>query len=123
MAADGPSDRPCAFFRDAAVRAFAVIFFVLIAAVFLQGAGFANPAELIGVGRGPLASMPFWLQAVLYLVIQDVLIYWSHRAFDPRGSGATTPSTIRQSISTGFQAGASTRSISRCTRLFPTLSA
>ena len=60
---------------------FAVIFFVLIAAVLLHGVGFANPAELIGVGRGPLAGMPFWLQAVLYLVIQDVLMYWSHRAF------------------------------------------
>jgi sterol desaturase/sphingolipid hydroxylase (fatty acid hydroxylase superfamily) len=60
---------------------FAVIFFVIVAAGLLQGVGFDNPAELIGVGRGPLASTPFWLQVALYLVIQDLLMYWSHRAF------------------------------------------
>jgi sterol desaturase/sphingolipid hydroxylase (fatty acid hydroxylase superfamily) len=32
-------------------------------------------------GHGPVAAVPLWLQAVLYLVIADFLLYWSHRIF------------------------------------------
>lgn len=32
-------------------------------------------------GHGPLSELPLWLQAVLFLVISDFLLYWIHRAF------------------------------------------
>jgi sterol desaturase/sphingolipid hydroxylase (fatty acid hydroxylase superfamily) len=32
-------------------------------------------------GHGPWATLPFWLQVTLYLVISDFLLYWIHRLF------------------------------------------
>jgi sterol desaturase/sphingolipid hydroxylase (fatty acid hydroxylase superfamily) len=60
---------------------FALIFFALVALGLLSGIGVARPEDLIGVNRGPLAALPFWQQVVLYLILSDLLMYWSHRAF------------------------------------------
>ena len=68
-------------FRDAAVRAFRGHLFRARRRRIPAGRWLRQSRRTRGVGRGPLAAMPFWLQAVLYLVIQDVLMYWSHRAF------------------------------------------
>ena len=32
-------------------------------------------------GHGPLSTLPLWLQGVLYLVVADFALYWSHRMF------------------------------------------
>ncbi len=32
-------------------------------------------------GHGPIATLPLWLQTVLYLVVTDFLLYWIHRLF------------------------------------------
>jgi sterol desaturase/sphingolipid hydroxylase (fatty acid hydroxylase superfamily) len=32
-------------------------------------------------GHGPLADLPLWLQAVIFLAGADVIMYWSHRIF------------------------------------------
>src|SRR5258705_5041955 len=32
-------------------------------------------------GTGPLVALPLWLQAALFLVGADVIMYWSHRIF------------------------------------------
>ena len=32
-------------------------------------------------GHGPVAQLPLWFQAILYLVGTDFALYWSHRAF------------------------------------------
>lgn len=32
-------------------------------------------------GRGPLSTLPFWVQAVIYLLLSDFLLYWIHRLF------------------------------------------
>lgn len=32
-------------------------------------------------GHGPWANLPFWAQTILYLVVSDLLLYWSHRIF------------------------------------------
>jgi sterol desaturase/sphingolipid hydroxylase (fatty acid hydroxylase superfamily) len=32
-------------------------------------------------GHGPLADLPLWLQAAIFLVGADVIMYWSHRIF------------------------------------------
>jgi len=60
---------------------FAIIFFALVAMGLLSGLGVAKPEDIIGVNRGPLAALPFWQQIVLYLILSDLMMYWSHRAF------------------------------------------
>lgn len=32
-------------------------------------------------GHGPLSELPLWVQAILFLVVSDFLLYWSHRIF------------------------------------------
>jgi sterol desaturase/sphingolipid hydroxylase (fatty acid hydroxylase superfamily) len=32
-------------------------------------------------GRGPLSTLPFWCQAIVYVVLGDFLLYWIHRGF------------------------------------------
>jgi sterol desaturase/sphingolipid hydroxylase (fatty acid hydroxylase superfamily) len=32
-------------------------------------------------GHGPLASLPLWAQAVLFVVVSDFMLYWLHRMF------------------------------------------
>ena len=32
-------------------------------------------------GHGPLAQLPLWLQAAIFLVASDFMMYWIHRAF------------------------------------------
>ena len=32
-------------------------------------------------GHGPLAALPLWLQAVIFMVASDFLLYWIHRGF------------------------------------------
>jgi len=32
-------------------------------------------------GHGPLSEMPLWVQAIIFLVASDFLLYWIHRAF------------------------------------------
>lgn len=41
-------------------------------------------AQFLREGRGPLAALPLWLQALLNLVIGDVILYWLHRFFHTR---------------------------------------
>jgi sterol desaturase/sphingolipid hydroxylase (fatty acid hydroxylase superfamily) len=41
-------------------------------------------AELIAFydnGHGPLAELPLWVQAILFLVLSDIPMYWLHRIF------------------------------------------
>jgi len=36
-------------------------------------------------GHGPLAQLPLWAQAILFLVLSDFMLYWSHRIFHDGG--------------------------------------
>ena len=36
-------------------------------------------------GHGPLSTLPLWLQAVLFLVLADFMMYWLHRMFHGGG--------------------------------------
>src|SRR3979490_3519102 len=36
-------------------------------------------------GHGPLSELPLWLQAVLFLVLSDFMLYWLPRMFYPGG--------------------------------------
>jgi sterol desaturase/sphingolipid hydroxylase (fatty acid hydroxylase superfamily) len=55
----------------------------LIAMVLLLQ-GVMSPTEVGAYfenGRGPVADMPFWVQATIYVVGTDFLLYWIHRGF------------------------------------------
>jgi sterol desaturase/sphingolipid hydroxylase (fatty acid hydroxylase superfamily) len=60
--------------------------------LLVVGAGFVfhihDADELIAFydnGHGPLATLPLWLQAVLFLVLSDFMAYWLHRMFHGGG--------------------------------------
>jgi sterol desaturase/sphingolipid hydroxylase (fatty acid hydroxylase superfamily) len=36
-------------------------------------------------GLGPLSELPLWLQAILFLVLSDFMLYWTHRMFHGGG--------------------------------------
>ena len=36
-------------------------------------------------GHGPLSELPLWVQAVLFLVLSDFMLYWLHRLFHGGG--------------------------------------
>lgn len=36
-------------------------------------------------GHGPLAQLPLWVQAILFLVLSDFMLYWVHRTFHSGG--------------------------------------
>src|SRR3954468_19898203 len=56
--------------------------FVVFGAVVLFGIATADEMlEFYENGHGPLAQLPLWLQALVYLVGADVWMYWVHRAF------------------------------------------
>lgn len=35
-------------------------------------------------GHGPLAGLPFWAQVIVYLILADAMLYWTHRLFHGR---------------------------------------
>jgi sterol desaturase/sphingolipid hydroxylase (fatty acid hydroxylase superfamily) len=36
-------------------------------------------------GHGPLATLPLWVQAIMFLVVSDFILYWNHRMFHGAG--------------------------------------
>src|SRR3954452_17166108 len=45
---------------------------------------FRVPADRIDLRSAPLSDVPFWAQVVLYFVLSDLMMYWTHRAFHGR---------------------------------------
>jgi sterol desaturase/sphingolipid hydroxylase (fatty acid hydroxylase superfamily) len=41
-------------------------------------------AAFLGGGHGPLAHLPPWAQAAIFLIASDFMLYWIHRAFHSR---------------------------------------
>ncbi len=54
---------------------------VLGAALLFNIHGEAALNEFYNDGFGPLASLPLWAQAIIFIVASDFLTYWTHRAF------------------------------------------
>ena len=55
---------------------------LIIGAGFLFGITTAEGlVEFYDDGHGPLAQLPLWLQAAVFLVCQDFMLYWMHRTF------------------------------------------
>src|SRR3978361_137561 len=49
--------------------------------------GISDADELIAFydnGHGPLSVLPLWLQAALFLLLADFMMYWLHRGFHRR---------------------------------------
>ena len=66
-------------------RVFRIALLVLAAALFFD---ISDADELIAFyneGHGPLSVAPLWLQAVLFLVLADFMMYWLHRMFHGGG--------------------------------------
>ena len=56
---------------------------ILMAVVALL-TGFMSKPEIedyFAHGRGPLSGLPFWAQALIYVIGSDFLLYWIHRTF------------------------------------------
>jgi sterol desaturase/sphingolipid hydroxylase (fatty acid hydroxylase superfamily) len=69
------------FFVPLFGRVFRIGLLVLGAGVVF---GIHNADELIAFydnGHGPLAQLPLWAQALLFLVASDFMLYWLHRMF------------------------------------------
>lgn len=66
-------------------RVFRIGLLVVIAGLVF---GIRDSAELVAFydnGHGPLSTLPIWLQAMLFLVISDFVMYWLHRMFHRGG--------------------------------------
>lgn len=69
------------FFVPLITRVVRIGLLVLAASVFF---GIKDADDLIAFydnGHGPLATLPLWFQAVLFLVVSDFMLYWTHRMF------------------------------------------
>ena len=65
-------------------RVFRIAILVVAASLIL---GIGNADDLIAFydeGDGPLSGAPLWLQAALFMVLADFMMYWLHRAFHRR---------------------------------------
>lgn len=69
------------FFIMPLVGRYAAVLFLFFTLGVLLGLGVSAPEELIGVGLGPLKNLSFWTQVAIYVVLQELMLYWSHRAF------------------------------------------
>jgi sterol desaturase/sphingolipid hydroxylase (fatty acid hydroxylase superfamily) len=51
------------------------------AAVFFNIHGAQPLMDFYENGHGPIAELPLWVQAILFVVASDFLLYWNHRWF------------------------------------------
>ncbi|MEW6769643.1 MAG: sterol desaturase family protein [Pseudomonadota bacterium] len=73
------------FFVPLMTRVVRIGLLVLAASVFF---GIKDADDLIAFydnGHGPLATLPLWVQGLLFLVVSDFLLYWTHRMFHGGG--------------------------------------
>jgi sterol desaturase/sphingolipid hydroxylase (fatty acid hydroxylase superfamily) len=73
------------FFVPVFARVFRIGLLVLGASVVFK---IHDADELIAFydnGHGPLALLPLWVQAILFLVLSDLMLYWLHRMFHSGG--------------------------------------
>ena len=73
------------FFVPLITRVVRIGLLVLAASVFF---GIKDADDLIAFynnGHGPLATLPLWVQGLLFLIVSDFLLYWTHRMFHGGG--------------------------------------
>jgi sterol desaturase/sphingolipid hydroxylase (fatty acid hydroxylase superfamily) len=57
------------------------VFFLIFGALFIYRITPDRLGDFLKGGYGPLSDLPFWGQIVAYLIIADVMMYWTHRLF------------------------------------------
>jgi sterol desaturase/sphingolipid hydroxylase (fatty acid hydroxylase superfamily) len=62
-------------------RFFRIGMLTLGAAVIFDIHGSQAIMDFYENGHGPLSALPLWLQAALFMVVSDFLLYWIHRGF------------------------------------------
>lgn len=62
-------------------RFFRIGMLTLGAAVIFDIHGNQAIVDFYENGHGPLSALPLWLQAVIFMVVSDFLLYWIHRGF------------------------------------------
>lgn len=73
------------FFVPLITRVVRIGLLVLAASVFF---GIKDADDLIAFydnGHGPLATFPLWVQGLMFLIVSDFLLYWTHRMFHGGG--------------------------------------
>lgn len=69
------------FFVPLITRVVRIGLLVLGAAVVFNIHGADDLIAFYDNGHGPLAQLPLWVQAILFLVASDLLLYWFHRMY------------------------------------------
>ena len=58
------------------------VLFLVVGATFIYGLSAPDDlARFFKGGYGPLSGVPFWGQVAVYLILADVMMYWTHRLF------------------------------------------
>lgn len=73
------------FFVPLITRVVRIGLLVLGASVFF---GIKDADDLIAFydnGHGPLATLPLWVQGLMFLIVSDFMLYWTHRMFHGGG--------------------------------------
>ncbi|MGL4727268.1 MAG: sterol desaturase family protein [Bosea sp. (in: a-proteobacteria)] len=69
-----------------ALSAYARLTFLIVGAAIVTGALVGGTVEqYLSGGRGIFADWPFWAQVIAYLILADVMLYWTHRIFHGNG--------------------------------------
>lgn len=72
----------CYWFVVPVLTRFLRIGLAVLGAAFIFGVhGEKALVDFYDNGHGPLSELPFWFQVILYLVVSDFMLYWSHRLF------------------------------------------
>ena len=69
------------FFVPLIARVIRIGLLVIGASVLFNVKGADELIAFYDNGHGPLATLPLWLQALLFLVLSDFMLYWTHRMF------------------------------------------
>jgi sterol desaturase/sphingolipid hydroxylase (fatty acid hydroxylase superfamily) len=73
------------FFVPLFARVFRIALLVLATALLFNISDADGLIAFYDDGHGPLSVAPLWLQAVLFLVLADFMMYWLHRMFHGGG--------------------------------------
>lgn len=57
------------------------VFFLAVGALYIYQVGPENLGSFFEGGHGPLSGLPFWGQVVAFLILADLMMYWTHRLF------------------------------------------
>jgi sterol desaturase/sphingolipid hydroxylase (fatty acid hydroxylase superfamily) len=73
------------FFVPVVTRSVRIGLMVLGAALVFNIHGADDLIAFYDNGHGPLSELPLWVQAAIFLIVSDFMLYWTHRMF--HGSG------------------------------------